>query len=344
MNFIFSNPLVQKLLNSGCGCEKNLIPASIILEIAIILSTVIFYFILRKYHKDILKRYLIMMVSVALFELFTAPMWTNAHLGAYAYIYKNVSWILNLGWSTLILSTILITDLVFKKFSSWKKFFVYVLVLTPIIFLFEIFIVNSGIRSYAPEIWGAVSGIKILNIPVEGFYYIFVFVALAISFYKYWSFNLEKLPIIPNKKTPWIRKFILAFIGIFMFELLIDPLVTNAKLPAWSYIYRDISFLMSGLWILIIWLSVALVDKYFIHFNLYRKFIMYVSIASLITFPLEAWFMQNGFRVYGPSTTANFSGFTSIILHMPIEVAFAIPMYFALIVAFVKFWEINLDN
>ena len=67
-------------------------------------------------------------------------------------------------------------------------------------------------------------------------------------------------------------------------------------------------------------------------------------VGGLIFLPLEAWFIANGFRIYGPSAVENFIGFTTPITNTPIEVALAIPFYLALIISFIRYWEINFDN
>jgi hypothetical protein len=59
---------------------------------------------------------------------------------------------------------------------------------------------------------------------------------------------------------------------------------------------------------------------------------------------VESWLIVNGYRVYGPSAVNNFTGFVTPITNVPVEVAFAIPCYMALIIAFIRYWEIILDN
>jgi hypothetical protein len=68
-----------------------------------------------------------------------------------------------------------------------------------------------------------------------------------------------------------------------------------------------------------------------------------MTIAGIAT-PVEEWLIANGYRIYGPSTLADFSGYVTPISHMPVEVVFAIPLYFALIVGFVNYWKITLDK
>lgn len=333
-----------QIINKTCTCDKSLTFSSIIFQLIILSGVILAVLLLPKFKKNLLRHFLIITIGVGIFELFTAPMWNNSHLGPWAYIYQDVSWVLNIGWSTLILSAIVLVDHFFIKFSQKIRFLIYLLFLIPIIFLFESFVVSIDIRSYAPEVLNTIAGIKLFSIPIEALYYIPVFIGLIIGFYKYWSFKIENLPVVPVKRTPLLRNLFLSFLAVFMFELMIEPMVTNANFPRWSYIYRDITILLTGFWVLIIWVTTFVVDKFFIYFSLTKKFILYLIFSSIFTFPLESYLINYGYRVYGPSATANFSGFSTILTHIPIEVAFAIPLYLALIISFTRFWEITLDN
>jgi hypothetical protein len=332
--------------SSICNFDKNPTLPIILFELFIIVGTVITLFILSKIKKQILLRYLIVAIGVFIFETFTAPMWNNLKMGRWAYLYIDVSWILTIGWSTLVLAVIVVIDKLFQGLREWKRFALYLVLLAFLVYFFESIVVNLGIRTYSPEVMAVVKNhfIPIINLPIEGLYYIPVFMTLVISFYKYWNFMIEKEPIIPLKKSPWLRNLTLSIVGVFLFELMIEPMVTNAKLPSWSYVYRDISFIMTGIWIALIWIAINLINKLFVHFDLRAKFIAYVLTAGAFALPIESWFIQNGYRIYGPSAVANFSGFKMPITGVPIEVAFAIPLYLALIISFIRYWEIVVDN
>lgn len=329
-----------------CHFDKSPTLPIILFELFIIFGTIFSLWYLSRFKERILYRYLIVAVGIFIFEFFTAPMWNNFRLGVWAYVYRDVSWVLTVGWATMILSTIIIVDKLFPRAKEWVRYCYYLIILTYLVLFFESIVVNLGIRSYTPEVLEVVGGwfIPVLNIPLHGFYYVPTFMALVIAFYKYWNLMIDEEPVVPIKKGRWLRNLVIAFIGVFFFELMIEPMVINAKLPAWSYIYRDISIIMSGIWILIIWLATGLVDKLFIHLDLVKKFVLYLITATIVALPLESWFINNGYRIYGPSAVDNFSGFKTIITNIPIEVAFAIPLYLALIISFIKYWEIILDN
>ena len=329
-------------------CKHNFDMAAtapiIAFELFIVIGTLAAVYILSKYERRILWRYFTVVAGVLIFELFTAPMWDNFNLGRWAYLYQDVSWILTLGWATLILSTVILVDRFFPASSALKRFALYLLVLMVVVFFAEITIVGLGIRGYAPEVLETIVGIYIAGVPIEALYYVPVFTALVIGFYKYWAFSIDDELLVPVAKGKWLQNLAITVVAVLLFELMIEPMVINAKFPAWSYIYRDITFLMTGSWVIVIWLATSLIDKYFIGAGLMARFVGYLIVISAIAFPIESWLIQNGYRLYGPSAEANFTGIVTPFTNVPAEVAGAIPLYLALIISFVRFWQIVRDN
>jgi len=105
-----------------------------------------------------------------------------------------------------------------------------------------------------------------------------------------------------------------------------------------------VNFLITGGWIVIVWLATNLVERYLIHLDLFKKFLGYLVAVFVIALPIESFLMLIGIRAYGPSASAAFSGFVIPMADTPIEVAFAIPFYFALVISFIKYWEIVMYN
>lgn len=329
-------------------CVKNFDLAAngttITFEIVLITVCVAVLFGLSRIRDRIGERFLIVAMGVFVFELFTAPLWDNLRLGEWAYLYQDVSWILTLGWSTMILAVVVVVDRFLPDVSALGRFAVYLVALTVLVFLNETLVVDLGIREYAPEVTEALLGPTVLGMPIEVFYYAPVFTSLVVAFYKYWELHLERVPLVPVLKQKWLRNLAITVVGVVVFELVIDPAVVNANFPAWSYVYRDITFLMTGLWVLIILVATNVIDRVFVRSGLLPRFFGYLVVITVIALPLEAWFIANGFRVYGPSAVANFSGVLAPFGNVPIEVAGAIPLYLALIICFVRYWEIVGDN
>lgn len=328
-----------------CTFDKSPTIPIIIFEIMVLVGTGIAVFFLGRIKDKILPRFLIMAIGVLIFELFTAPMWHNYRLGGWAYVYLDVSWILTVGWTALILTVTLLVDRILAEWKAWKRFLIYLSILTLAVTILETIVVNLGIRSYAPEVLADMAGIFIFGVPIiEVFYYTPVFTGLAIGFYKYWEFVLDKEPLIPSKQYKWLRSLFITFIAVFLFEVMIQPMVSNENLPEWSYLFFDISFILTGLWVLIIGFAAIVGEYFFLHLPTFARFLITLGITGAIALPLESWLIINGYRVYGESALHSFIGVQMPITGVPVEIAFAIPCYMTLIITFIRYWETILDN
>jgi hypothetical protein len=327
-----------------CNFDKTPTVAIAIFELFVLAGVAATFLILPKFQPNIGTQFLLVSLGVLIFELFTAPMWHNYKMGWWAYLYRDVSWVLTIGWSALILSTVVLVDQTLPKFKEWQRFGVYLLVLTGLVSVLETIVVNIGIRSYAPEVLNAVSGVFVFNVPIELLYYTPVFTSLVIAFYKYWNVAVTKKLLIPVKHQRWLRDLLLTFLSVFLFEVMIEPMVQNEGLPRWSYIFHDVSLIMTSIWVLVVWMATDLTNKFLIHYAPTQRFLITLMATAAIALPLEAWYILQGYRVYGPSAVANFTGFTMPIVHIPVEVAFAIPCYMALVIGFIRYWEIVWDN
>jgi hypothetical protein len=328
----------------ACNFDKTPTGAIALFELFVLIGVAAAFLILPKFKDQIGRRFLIVSVGVLIFEVFTAPMWHNYKMGWWAYVYRDVSWILTIGWSALILSTVVFVDRFLSKRKEWQRFAVYLAILTGLVSVLEIIVVNIGIRSYAPEVLNAVAGVFVFNVPIELLYYTPVFTSLVIAFYKYWSFSIDHALLIPVKHQKWWRDGLIAFLGVFLFEVMIEPMVQNNHLPQWSYIFHDISIIMTSVWVAIVWLSTNLVNRFLIHYGLVQRFLITLMATAAIALPLESWYIIHEYRVYGPSAMENFTGFMTPVTHVPVEIAFAIPCYMALVICFIRYWEIVGDN
>jgi len=164
-----------------------------IFEISVILFSIILLYLLQKSDKASIKRYILIALGVLIFEFFTQPLWNNQGLDFWAYIYQDVSWILTLGWSSIIILSMFIVDKYFKM-KETKKFFLYLLISGIISIFAEALVLYLGIRQYSPEIYATMSKIYIpvLNVPIETLYYIPVFIALVIGFARYFEMSFKK--------------------------------------------------------------------------------------------------------------------------------------------------------
>ncbi len=341
---MWSEDIAAKLRRIQESFDKTPTGRSTGFEALVIVAAVLVLLWLRRYVDKLWQRFFIMASGVLIFELFTAPMWNNQHLGAWGYIYRDVSWILTLGWTTMILAVVVLVDRFLPRWHALARFAVYLVCLLVLVVPAEIAVVTLGIRTYSPEVLQATSGRLMAGVPAEILYYVPVFTTLVITFYKYWAFQIDDLPLAPVKRQKWGRAVLLGFAGVLLFELMIEPMVRNEHFPRWSYIYRDVSIVLSAAWVIIIAAAALIVERRFLHWPAGVRFATALGLMYVLALPLESWLIRNGYRVYGESATRNFVGYVTPITGVPIEVAFAIPCYLALVVAFVRYWEIVLDN
>ena len=327
----------------ACSFDRTPTVPIIAFEIFVIISTIILLFLLLRIEKKVLLKYLVVLAGVFIFEFFTMPMWNNYHMGDWAYVYRDVSWILTLGWSSLIFGSIKVVDHYLPNSANRIRLGLYLLVLLFLVWAFESIVITIGIRSYSPEVQAVFTGLNVFNVPIVGLYYIPAFTALIIGFYKYFEFMIDGKPIVPVRGK-FLRNLLITFLAVLMFEIMVEPMVVNANLPDWSYIYRDISIILTGIWVLIIWIVTSVVDYFWPHFNLVKKFIAYVIGVGILTLPYEAYLINHGYRIYGSSSVANFSGFQIPFYYIPVEIFFAIPLYLALVIGLNKYLQIILDN
>ena len=341
---IIQGRLSGSLPGPGSLFDKSPTPGIIAFEIVVLVGFLAALAILSRMVKRVPMRFAIVACGVLIFELFTGPMWRNLKMGSWAYLYQQVSWILAIGWSTLILSAIVFVDRFAARKSEIVRFAITLGILTPVVFGFEVLLGALGVRHYSPEVMQTVCGLQVAGVPIEALYYVPVFLSLIIGFYKYWSFVIDDIPVVPLFRTPWLRTLGITAGAVLLFEFMIEPMVVNHGFPQWSYFYKDMSFILTGLWILALWVSINLVDKFLPHWDLAHRFLVYLGVMAVVSIPVEGWLIQNGYRIYGPSAVANFSRLTLPGTQVPLEVCFAIPLYFALVIGFIRYIEITITN
>src|SRR4051812_37051591 len=117
-------------------------------EAVVILGTLALLWLLSRRQPHVVKHFFLVGLGGSIFEVFTAPMWNNEKLGVWAYLYKDVSWVLTMGWSSLILGTVLLVDRSLPLVRGWQRFLLYLVVLTILTAVAESAVVGLGIRSY----------------------------------------------------------------------------------------------------------------------------------------------------------------------------------------------------
>jgi hypothetical protein len=331
-----------------CNFDKIPTTGTILYQIFVILFVVGSIALLSKYKKNILAHFLVAAIATFIYDFFTAPLKFNLHLGQWGYVYHSVSWVFPLGFAVMVLTTVVLVDKFTPKIKELYRYLISVGILWIVSIIIEKAVVTPlGIRAFAPETIAAFKSETIpflWNTPILELLYLPVFLALVVAFYKYFSYVVDKKPLVPLNKNKHIRNFAITAVGIILFELTVGSMVNNVNFPSWSYVFHDITFILTGFWIVLVWFATMIIDKYFIHEGPVERFVPYLGVIAVVNIPVEAWLINNGFRVYGPTAVANFTGYTVPLLNVPVEVVFAVPFYFALVLGFVKYISATLDN
>jgi len=118
----------------------------------------------------------------------------DMNLEKWAYLYLDVSWIITVGWATIIVVSMTIIDMYFPRDSELHRFLFYLIPITIIGTIAEATVVKLGIRGYPPAVQEVLSGYTLLNTaPIEALYYIPVFMALVIAFARYWEISFSEI-------------------------------------------------------------------------------------------------------------------------------------------------------
>ena len=144
-------------------------------------------FMRRRGYQNPTRKFIILFLGVLFFEMISEPMWLNSGFSSWAYVYRDITWVLTLAWVGIFMTSIVAVDYYFRRLSETKRFFLYLLVAEAFTIPFETFLIQSGFRGYAPVLLDLLTGLKIpfTTVPVEAVYAIPLFTALIFSFYKY---------------------------------------------------------------------------------------------------------------------------------------------------------------
>jgi len=140
------------------------------------------------------------------------------------------------------------------------------------------------------------------------------------------------------------RKFIILGIAVLLFEIISEPLWMNIGLHKWTYIYSDVSWIMTLGWILIIMVSFMIVDNSFGHLSGRKKFWYYLFFIQAFTVPIEIFLVHNGIRGYAPELLATTSGYLIPFTSVTLDMIYGVPLFTALIITFYKYVNYIFDQ
>ena len=168
----------------------------LIYEISIITTTILIWlFMTKRGYKNITRKFILLFLGVLLFEIISEPMWLNIGFDSWAYIYRDITWVLTLGWVNAFMLAILAVDYFFRETTEKKKFFLYLLFIAALVIPAEAMMISMGLRGYADFLLETMrSGlvIPVIYLPVEAIYAVPIFCSLILSFYKYVNYLFDK--------------------------------------------------------------------------------------------------------------------------------------------------------
>jgi len=160
-----------------------------IFELLVILFVALVVYFCQRKDKRTLMRFVYAFLGVLLFEYFTQSLWVNKGLESWAYIYLDISWIITILWSVIIILAIAIVENYMKKASDIKKMLCSVGLITVFGVIEESLVIGFGFREYAPVVQQMLKNSPMIfgSIPLREPIYIFAFMFLVVAFVKYWE-------------------------------------------------------------------------------------------------------------------------------------------------------------
>ncbi len=161
-----------------------------VFEIFLIAVSLFVFILLQKSDRNTVKKAIFTLIGVLLFEFFVQFLFDAKNLNKWTFIYFDVNWVLALVWTSIILGGMAFVDYTIPYLAEKKKIFLYILFVAMLASIFEILLINSGIKTYPTGAQSIFSDKKLLNnVPIEIFFYITFFMSLVIAFKRYWEIN-----------------------------------------------------------------------------------------------------------------------------------------------------------
>ncbi len=124
-------------------------------------------------------------------------------------------------------------------------------------------------------------------------------------------------------------------LGVLLFESFTAPMWNSAHLGFFTYIYNDMSLVLTFGWVVIFQLSISLVDWMFPKLNQLQRFMMYLIPITLVTVIAENVLVLVGVRSYAPEIWQTSIASLGLI---PVEVLYYAPTFAALVLSFYFAW------
>ncbi len=252
---------------------------------AFFLISMLWYAIYYKDKKNIIS-FFITFVWISAFELLTWALWKVQYLWNRAYWFWDISRILAIVRTWVLYRS----DYIIQKTQSHQAIKT-ISITSVIIWLIVLWANIYGVISYEPETLASID-YMIWAFPINALYYIPIRIFITYSFKKYFDqaiFNNYH----GTQSIVSIQNFLIVFVSVFCVELLIEPTLIIKNLPSRSFIYKDVSFLLTLSWTLIIAITAFLTNKFFNWFDLFIKFSYAIFWSTILWFLFLSFLIQN---------------------------------------------------
>jgi FlaA1/EpsC-like NDP-sugar epimerase len=140
------------------------------------------------------------------------------------------------------------------------------------------------------------------------------------------------------------RRFGLAFVAVLLFQYFTQALWLNLNLEPWAYLYLDVAWILTVGWAGIIVVCMQIIELYFPKLPEKARYLFSIILIGIVGFFAEWVVVGLGIRDYPQLVKEGLSGILLGYGKVPIEALYYIPVFMALMVAFVRYWEINFDS
>ena len=317
--------------------SPELIPSAWYFEIVmwILLIGVLWYGV--SHYRFFLWRFFALAFWVFCFEWLTWALWNNAHLGNYAYIHNDVSWVLTLTWSICIFIAKFSYDKGIQYKTLLKEFLIVTLGSSVLMSFVLMFLRDIGVFSYSSALLPLVqNGVLIFGRPLEAIVYIPVFVFTVYSFYKYWELAMYDKSLFANYTISLKKDIIISAITILLIWYLMHPLLETSIVS---------SFLLVFLYVVGLILTSFIVNS-IKGAPLFQRYMGGMFIFSVFAMVVTSLMMTNWMITLAQSVRDTHTINTIVIPWFAFtDVEFVgIVLFSCLMIAMVKYFKIITDN
>jgi len=163
------------------------------IEVFIIVVSLGLIALLSQNDRETWKRFIFIFIGVIIFEFLTNSFWVYGNLPSWTFMYEDISWVIALGWSSVILVSMSLVNFSSQGRDIKLVFLFYLIVGTVFGLLTDTLLNLISVKTYTSNVTSLFDGDSLFGVlPVESLLYILAFVALVITFQYFWMSRLRK--------------------------------------------------------------------------------------------------------------------------------------------------------